>query len=143
MEDIKRTKYAMCVVPEVKNNGAPASLTYVDTAGYKHLRMLFLFGDVAAATTAAPKLTECDTSGGEYSDISGAALDAVVDTGDDNKIFAIDVDLKDNKRYIKPSITVADNSTGEALCVLAILSNCCERAPESASEAGLEELTEV
>ncbi len=143
MEAIKKTKYALLVPPQLKDDGEPTSLTYIDTAGYAHLRVLFVIGATDIATTAAPTLTDCDTTGGSYAAITSAALAAAVDSGDDNKIFAIDVDLEGKKRYIKPTFTCGNGALGTNVAIVGILSTVTERAPENATEAGLEELVQV
>ena len=142
-EAIKKTKYGLIAPPSLTDNADPTGLTYIDTAGYAHLRVLFQIGATDIATTAAPKLTDCNTSGGTYADITSAALAAAIDAGDDSKIFCIDVDLEGKKRYVKPAITCGDGTLGTNICILGILSTATERIPENATEAGLEELIQV
>ncbi|MCP4569989.1 MAG: hypothetical protein GY841_20605 [FCB group bacterium] len=139
---IEKTKVGVLVPPQLKDNGEPSGLTYIDTKGYKHLRVYIVTGTTDIATTAAPKLQECDTSGGSYADITSAALaDAIADDEDD-KAFVIDVDLtKNRKRYIKCLITAGNGSTGTNLALLGILSR-----PDSGTidvDAGATELISV
>lgn len=147
MINIQDTKLGLLVPPQLKGaSGSPASLTYIDTVGYDHLRVLVLVGATDTEMSAAPKLTECDTYNGQYADITDAALAAAIAADDDNKLFVIDVNLKGRKRLIKPAITCASpagSDTGVNLAVVAILSEPTERSPESAAAAGLEEHVKV
>lgn len=58
-----------------------------------------------AGVTYAVKLTESDTSGGSYTDVSGGAFTTTeANTALQEKIF---VNSNDMKRYIKASVTIA------------------------------------
>ena len=144
MEAIQATKMVLMVSPELKDNGDFTTQTYVDTAGYDHLRVVFLVGaiDTTVGSTAegtAPKLEECDTSGGTYADISGSALANSIAATEDDTLFAIDVPLKGRKRYIQVNtLHSGDGTAGAAFAVLGILSRA-EQAPNTATEAGLTE----
>ena len=144
MQNANLTRDTLLIYPQLKDNGVPANLTYVDTAaggiGWSHLRVRILIGVTDIATTAAPKLTECDTTGGAYTDITSAALADAISATEDGGIFAIDVDLtKSHKRYIKLDITAGDGSTGTNLAALATLSRPTKTSG-SAADAGLTEL---
>lgn len=144
MQNANLTRDSILVPPQLKDNGAPAGITYLDTAaggiGWSHLRCRIIIGTTDIATTAAPKMQECDTTDGTYTDITGAALaDAISDTEDDG-VFAIDVDLtKSHKRYIKCLLTMGDGTTGTNLSVLGTLSRPTKTSG-SAADAGLTEL---
>jgi len=70
-----------------------------------------------------PKLQECDTTGGNYADITGAVLADAPSATEDSKVFAIDVDLtKDRMRYIKCLLTCGNGTTGTNICVVGRLS---------------------
>jgi len=132
--------------PQLKNNGAFANNTYVDNSNWNHLRVKFLVGDTDAAvgsTSAAtpPLVEECDESGGTYTAVTGAALSAVIADTDDNKAFAIDVDLtKTHKRYMQVKAPTADNgSTGANLCIVGVLSRPAI-GPKDGAGQGFEEL---
>ena len=114
-------------------------MTYVDTAGWEYVEFEFAIGTTDIATTAAPTITECETTGGSYTAVTNAALaDAIADDEDDS-IFVIGVDLtKAHKRYMKPTITAGDGSVGTNLCVIATLSRPID-APTTAAERGLAE----
>jgi len=149
MRHIQDTKTVIMLPPQLKDDGDFANNTYVDTAGWNHLRVEFIVGttDTAIGSTAegtAPKIEECDTAGGSYSDVTGAALaDAIADDEDD-KVFAIDVDLKGtHKRYMRVNTPHAGNgTTGANLCIIGTLSEG-QTTPINAAGQGLEELVQA
>ena len=144
MQGIEQTKFVMLAPPQVKDNGQPARETYVDTKGYGHLRVLIILGEIDAdIATAAPSVSECDTTDGTYTDISGAIMAAVAADGDDDEMHAIDVDLMagTRKRYMQCELTTGDGTTGTNLCVLGILSKKTTDDHDGlATDAGLDEL---
>ena len=146
MIDIQNQKIVILTPPQLKDNADLDGNTYVDTAGWNHLRVLFIIGtvDIGLGSTAegtAPLVEECDTTGGTYTDVAGAALaDAIADDEDD-KLFAIDVDLaKSHKRYMRVQAPHSgDGTNGVNAAILGILSRP-EIGPSNAADQGLEEL---
>ncbi|MFZ0035635.1 MAG: hypothetical protein WAK60_11695 [Sedimentisphaerales bacterium] len=149
MIEVQDTKRVILLPPQLKNGGAFVGNTYVDCAGCGHLRVEFIIGttDVAVGSGDAatpPKLEECDTTDGSYTDITDAELAAVLGTGDDNKVKAIDVNLThSHKRYVEVNAPTADSgSTGCNLCIIATLSKP-NISPKDADGQGLAELVVV
>jgi hypothetical protein len=149
MIDVQNQKRVVMLPPQVKNNGAFANNTYVDTAGWGHLRVEFILGttDVIVGSTDtshAPKLESDDAVAfGSPEDVEGAALAAVIGADDSNKVFAIDVDLrKSHERYYRVNAPTAGNATGANLCIIATLSDP-QIGPDSAAEQGFEELVQA
>ena len=147
MIDVDNMKHVLMLYPQLKDNGDFANNTYVDTLGWTHLRVLFMVGvtDIGVGSTAEgtpPLLEECDTSGGSYSDVTSAALAAVIAATDDGLIKAIDVDLsKTHKRYIQVQAPHSgDGSVGANLAILGILSRTDGNGPANAAGMGLDEL---
>lgn len=144
MIHVQATKRVIALRPQLKNNGAFANNTYWDRSGFKHERIEFIVGDtdVAVGSTSAatpPKIEECDTSGGSYTDVSGAALAAVIGATDDNKAFAIDVDLKKtHKRYGRVNAPTAGDGTGANMTIIVTLS-MADITPKNAAGQGLAE----
>jgi hypothetical protein len=143
---LKALKFCNMVQPELKDNGAFTNKTYFDTQGLSGLLVLFIMGQLDigfGSNTAAglPALEECDTTGGTYTAISGAALTACPVTADDGKMYGIFVDLsKTRKRYIQVDDPVAgDGTAGVAAAVLGI-GFPSDVMPRSAAEMGLAEL---
>jgi len=147
MIDVQNMKISILTPPQIKNNGDFDTNTYIDTQGFNHLRVLFILGVITAsapigstAETTAPLVEECDTTGGSYTAVDGAALaDAIADT-EDGLLFAIDIDLaKSHKRYKRVQAPhVGDGTPGAALAIIGILSRP-ERGPGTAAEQGLTE----
>jgi len=152
MHEAQASKVGILLPPQLKDDGDFAGNTYIDTAGFEGglLRVLFLVGTLDAAIgstaeTAAPKLEECDTTDGTYTDITGAALaDAIADDEDDS-IFCIDLDLtKTHKRYIEVDTPHAGNgTTGANLCITGQLFSPSGKAPSTATEMGFAEHIKV
>ena len=145
MLEIRKTKIVQCVPPQLKDNGDFTGNTYVDTLGFNHIEFQFITGAVDAAigsTTeaAALKIEECDTTNGTYTDITSAAMAAVIGAGDDNKMSVIDIDLaKSHKRYMEITAPHAgDGTTGCNFAAQAILSRP-NVAPATAALRGLSE----
>ena len=152
MVEIQETKTVLMLRPQLKDDGDFANNTYVDTKSWSHLRVLFAVGDTdvaagdAIGSTAegtAPKIEECDTTGGSYSDVTSAALADAIQCDEDAKLFAIDIDLrKSHKRYMQVNAphSAAGAVNGSNLCIIGILSMPSGQGPKDASGQGLEEL---
>jgi len=92
-------------------NSAAGTTTTTDTTGFKYATVVAKFGAVGGAATVL-KLTECDTSGGSYSDITGAVSSGstgdgrLPQTGDANKYFIWYVRLGGTRKpFLKPEVT--------------------------------------
>ncbi len=152
MNPIQQTKTVLLLRPQLKDDGDFANNTYLDTAGWGNVRFLLAVGDTdvasgeaigSTAEATAPLVEECDTTGGSYTAVSGAALADAIDYDEDAKLFAIDVDLhKSGKRYmrIKAPHSAAGAVNGSNLCIIGILSQPDGNAPANAAQQGLEEL---
>jgi len=129
------------VIDPVANSGVTAAEA-IDTQGYNYLTVIVGSGNIASALTAL-KLTESDSSGSGYADITGANADGGTDidgvstalpsASDDDKMFIFEVDLRTRKRYIKPVVTGGGSSNG-VFC-LAIASRANEAQGTAASRA--------
>ena len=148
MIPVQNTKTILVLPPEAKDNADFAAVTPVDCAGYGHVRFEVMTGSLAAAVgsvneTSPIKIEECDTIDGTYTDRTGAALADAIGSTEDNKVFAIDINLQNgtHKRYMRPAQPHAGNGTGTAsnLAIIAILSKPSV-GPANAAEQGLAEL---
>jgi hypothetical protein len=140
-----QNEYKKIMLPcQLKNNGDFAGNTYLDTHGANEGRVEFHIGttDVAigsVAETEPLKLVECDTTGGEYTDIDGAELAVAIPSTKSNKIYAIDLPLaKAHKRYVTVKTPHAGNGTGANMTIIGILTKL-DNGPANAEERGLEE----
>jgi hypothetical protein len=150
MIEVQDTKRVILLRPQLKNGGAFVNNTYVDCAGWGHLRVEFIVGvtDVVVGSGDAatpPKLEHDDSVGfGDPKDIVDAELAAVLAADDDNKARAIDVALtSSHRRYVRVVAPTADSgSTGCNLCIIATLSKP-NISPKDAEGQGLAELAVV
>lgn len=150
MIEVQNMKMAILTPPQLKDDGDFAGNTYVDTKGWGHLRVLFIVGttDVASgnaigstAEGTAPFVEECDETGGSYTAVTDAALADSIQYNEDDKLFAIDIDLaKTHKRYMRVNAphSAAGAVNGSNLAILAILSKP-SIGPKNAAGQGLTE----
>jgi len=109
----------------------------VDTFGFNFCKFVFQLGATDIAMVAL-KLQESDTSGSGFTDVTGTnfATDGTLPSAtNDNKLFAICVNLTGRKRYLKPVATGGNGSTGTYLSAFAVLSGA-HQSPNSATERG-------
>lgn len=97
-------------------NGAGASLTAAcDSLGYNSMLVIINVGNIAGDLTAGFALTECDTSGGTYTAVSGASFAETaypLNASHDNTVVAMYVNLgPGRKRYFKVGYTPAASAT--------------------------------
>lgn len=137
-EMFSQAKAVLVCSPILRNSGA-FTVTYADTAGFNRATFLFMYG--ASDITCDAQLQECDTSGGTYVNITGAAITQLSAT-DDGKMVAIEVNLAGRKRYLKPVTTAGAGTLGVNGCAV-ILLHQTDSAPTTATEAGLAEVKRV
>jgi hypothetical protein len=87
----------------------------IDTKGMGDIVVWIPIGGVGASGTVTAKVTECDTSGGSFTDITGAVFPAVATAtagpqaanglGDD-AVYGIELRQGSHKRFIKVVLTV-------------------------------------
>jgi len=97
------------------------TFTAIDMQGYGSCLILLTLGATDIAM-AALKLTECDTSGGSYTDVPSADFAATLPSAtDDNKVVAWYVTMTGNrKRFLKPAATAGNGSLGTYLSGVAL-----------------------
>ena len=146
MNLLQALKFTQCLAPTAVDNDDFAGNGAVDTRGLLELAFLIETGDLAAAigSTAegtAIKVEECDTEGGSYSDVDGAALADAIADDEDNSQFMIVVDLKkSHKRFMRVQAPhCGDGSATESL-ISVIAIGVPDKQPADATEAGLAEL---
>ena len=94
----------------------------IDTLGYDFLQVVVLAGTMAASSGISVfKLQSATTSGGSFSDYTGAATAAdPLSATDDDKRAVINVDLRGKDRFWKAVVTTAE-SGNSAVTVIANL----------------------
>ena len=146
---LKGLKLRNMLLPELKDNGAFTTNQYFDTQGLSALLIVIQMGaiDIGFGSTLAttpPLVEECDTTGGSYTAVTGAALSACPGASDDGKLYGIFVDLaKSHKRYVQVQApTAGDGTAGVAASILGI-GFPSDQMPHNAAGMGLTELIEA
>lgn len=93
----------------------------IDLLGYEGDIAVLLDAEAGGASiTYAVKLTESDTSGGTYTDVTGGGFTTTTaNTASLQKIF---VNVSNLKRFVKVSITVAGGTGAGAVAVIGLAS---------------------
>jgi hypothetical protein len=141
---LQSVKYVNVTPPAAIIDNASATTNSVNTEGFAYATFLVELGATDIALTAL-KLQESDTDG-SYADIVGARFGTDADaTGttstlpsatDDNKVYAIFVDLKGRKKYLDLVITFGDGTNGGFVASQCILSGA-DIQPHTAAGLGL------
>ena len=134
--EVQNMKTVLAVAP-VSLDDATATAIEVDAQGFGNARFLFSVG-ATAGNISVCKIQSATSSGGSFSDISGASIAAdVIDADADNTVHAIEVDLTDKSIGEFLQVVLTEDNTGAALigctCILSRAADC----PTSASERGL------
>lgn len=139
MREAFNQKYVPITNPGAIVDNAAFTTATLDTKGFVFLTILVTLGALDVAL-AALKLRESDAS-----DMTGAAdvdgadfsADATLPAAtDDNKLYAIHVNLKGRKRYLDLTLTGGDGAAGTYATATAILSGPAV-SPSSAADRGL------
>jgi hypothetical protein len=141
---LQSVKFVNVTPPAAILDNASATTNSVNTEGFAHATFLVELGATDIALTAL-KLQESDTDS-SYGDVTGAIFgtsalpDGTTSTlpsaTDDNKIYAIYVDLKGRKKYLDMVITVGDGTAGGYVACQCILSGA-DVQPHTATGLGL------
>jgi len=143
---LKALKFGLLTYPELKDNGAFTNNTYIDTSGLSALLVLIAMGAIdigfgSTASTTPPLVEECDTTGGTYTAVTGAALSACPGASDDGKMYGIYVTLsKSHKRYMRVQAPTAGDGTAGVAAAIVAIGFPSDVMPRSAAEMGLTEL---
>lgn len=129
-EIISMPKYGVAIAPAAILDDTAATAIAIDTwGGYKRLTIFFLVG-ATDVDVASMSVTECATSGGSYTTITGTAASGTTGDGrlpqddDDNKVFMISVPITPSSlRYMKAAITAGNGTSGSYLCAMYVLSD--------------------
>lgn len=144
MIDALKTKTVPVTNPGAIVDNAAFTTATIDTRGFAFLTIIIILGALDIAL-AALKLRE-----GDESDMSDAADVAGADFGvspatlpaatDDNKLYAIQVNLKGRKRYVDLTMTGGDGTAGTYATVIAQLSDPAESPSDATGRGFAQEL---
>lgn len=136
MNELQNCRFVNTIPPAVIRDNAAFTAVGVDTTGYRYATFIFTFGatDIAMATL---NIGESDTDG-SYGIIAGLnwGTSPASLPGDDadDKIVVACIDMTNNrKKWLKPSATAGNGSTGTYLSAVCILSNAVI-SPTTASQ---------
>ena len=84
----------------------------LDTLDCDEVEALIMAGTLGSSATLDAKLVECDTSGGTYTDVTGAAIMQLTQAGTDESDSVASITVTRGKgawtkRYVKLSMTIA------------------------------------
>lgn len=116
MQTLQNIKTVLITPPATKVDDAAFTTATVDTNGFAEARFVLALGDTDIAL-AAFKLQESNASNmGSAADVPGADFSVspltLPSADDDNKLYAIHVNLAGRKRYLDLSVTAGNGSTG-------------------------------
>ena len=134
MLDLQNYKFAFGLVETISASGTDNLDAEIDTLGYNSLCIVLTIGTTDCAISDF-QVTASDTSGSGYTDISGATFSSLPTATDDNEVWAIFIDLRNQKRYVQVDIGLGTGTNGE-VAVIGLLGDA-DDAPTSASERGL------
>lgn len=130
MDEIQRAKFVQVIAPDAIVDNASFTTNEIDTLDYDYATIVFNLGATDIAMTAL-KVQESDTSGSDFSDVSGLDMDGDTDLDgstaelpsatDDDGVVVFQVDLRGRKRYLDLVATAGDGSTGTYGAAVAIL----------------------
>ena len=139
MNQLQSVKTVWITKPAAIVDNAAFTTDTIDVKGFSKARIVVGLGALDIAL-AALKLRQSDDSGmGGAADISGADFSVspltLPSATDDNKLYAIHVDLRGKKRYLDLSLTGGDGAAGTFAIAWVDLYGASEH-PNSATERG-------
>lgn len=110
-------KVVMASVPHIGTAGTMTA-TAVDGTGFDRACFVIAIGAMENTATLNAQITDCDTTGGSYTNTAGTALTQIADTGG-SKIHTIDVPVKAGRPFMKTLIvTGTAAAVNSAICIL-------------------------
>ena len=128
-------KYVVAIAPAAIVDDASAVAAEIDTLGASYAEIVLQLGATDIAMTAL-KLQESDTSGGSFTDVTGATFDGGLNTEgtalalpsatDDGQTLAFQVNMLGKKRFLKVVATFGNGTAGGFIAGVARLSRLAE-----------------
>ena len=112
----------------------------IDMSKWGRVAFIVMVGDVEDTGTVDFKVTECATSGGTYTDLSGKAITQLT-TDDDDKQAVVEVscdELGSGARYLKGALKTATAASDAAVIALGL-----DAREEPASDNDLASVDEI
>jgi hypothetical protein len=131
MNPLQQAKYVAAIKPAAILDNTSATATVVDTTGYDYATVIVQLGATDITLTAL-KLQASSTSGGTYTDITGATFDggsgmggatlALPSATDDGQTCVFQVDMRGKNPFLKVVATFGDGTSGGYIAAVAVLS---------------------
>jgi hypothetical protein len=136
MLDLQNAKFVSALAPISVAGGANATMTVIDTKGFRACALIIQSGAVGANGVATIQWQESHESNGANAvNITGASHTALVDAND-NINLATFINLLGNRRRYLTAIITNGSTNASLLSALAILYRA-EETPNTATERGL------
>jgi len=144
-------KAVQAIRPAVIDNTA-ATMIAVDTTGFDYCTFIVTVGATDVASTVL-KVTECSTTGGTYSDVTGLiggtsetianAASTQLDTTD-GVVLMFDVNCQLVEQFLKMNITAGNGTNGIAMACVALLSRANDgHSPSTIAERGCSQILRI
>ena len=128
---LQHCKYVAAIKPGALLDTASATPTEVDARGYDYATFVCILGTTDIAMTAL-KLQAATTTGGSFSDITGATFDggsgyggatlALPSATDDGQVCVFHVDMRGKNPFMKVIATFGNGTEGGYIAAVCILS---------------------
>lgn len=137
MKHIQNMKTVRAIDP-ISLTNTTATAVEVDATGFSNARFLFHVGATSAGNMTVCKIQSATSSGGSFSDVSGASLaSGTITTTSASTLHAIEVDLTDAGIGPFLKVVLTEDNTGATLISCACVLSEADNGPSSATERGL------
>ena len=117
--DIGRATKAVQTLAPISRSAGTVNGTAVDAKGFAEALIILNSGTNEATGTLDAKVQECDTVGGTYADITGAAFTQVT-TANDNAIYAGRIRLTPTRKRFLRVVFVTAVAAGVAGAIIVL-----------------------
>lgn len=130
MNLMQQAKYVRAISPAAILDNTSATATVIDCRDYDYCTIVVQLGATDIAVTAL-KVQSATTSGGSYSDITGATFSggtspdgttlALPSATDDNQTCVFQIDMRGKNPFLQVVATFGDGTVGGFIAAVAIL----------------------
>lgn len=128
--ELQTAKYVTAINPAAILDNTSATAAVIDTRGYEYCTIICQLGATDIAMTAL-KVQSSTTSGGSYTDVTGATFSAgsgmngatlaLPSATDDGQTCVFQIDMRGKEPFLKLVATFGDGSTGGFIAAVAVL----------------------
>lgn len=131
MNELQHAQFVQAIPPAAILDNASATASEIDATGAGYVTIVLNLGATDIALTAL-KVQAASSSGGSFSDISGATFDGGTDIDggtlalpiatDDNQVCVFQINMAGKDPYLKVVATFGDGTAGGYIAGVAIIS---------------------